>query len=85
MREWKLLFAINKDGESYTTFYENVKNRDNTVLLVKDSKGKVFGAYCSEAWRKTLHFYGLGESFIFTFDDNNIIKAFHVSGLNEKI
>lgn len=22
MREWKLLFTINKDGVSYTTFYE---------------------------------------------------------------
>jgi hypothetical protein len=53
--------------------------------LVRDSKGKVFGAYCSEAWKKSLHFYGLGESFIFTFDDNKIIKAFHFSGLNEKI
>jgi len=85
MREWKLLFTINKDGVSYTTFYENVKNRDNTVLLIKDGKGKVFGAYCSEAWKKSLHFYGLGESFIFTFDSNKVIKAFHFSGLNEKI
>jgi hypothetical protein len=24
MREWKLLFTINKDGVSYTTFYENL-------------------------------------------------------------
>ncbi len=73
MREWKLLFTIGKDGVSYTTFYENVRDRDNTVLLVKDSKGKVFGAYCSEAWKKTMHFYGLGESFIFTFDDHKKI------------
>jgi hypothetical protein len=24
MREWKLLFTVNKDGISYTTFYSNV-------------------------------------------------------------
>ena len=85
MREWKLLFTINKDGVSYTTFYENVSDRDNTVLLVRDSKGKVFGAYCCEAWKKTLHFYGLGESLIFTFDENKKIKAFQFTGMNEKI
>ena len=85
MREWKLLFNVNKDGISYTTFYSNVKDRDNTVLLVKDTKGKVFGAYCSEAWRKVLHFYGLGESFLFSFDSNKRITAFNFTGNNEKI
>ncbi len=50
MREWKLLFTTAKDGVSFNTFYANLKDRDNTVLLVKDTKGKVFGAYLSEAW-----------------------------------
>jgi TLD len=68
MREWTRLFTIAKDGVSYTTFYENLKDRDNTVILIKDNKGKIFGAYCSEYWRKAMHFYGLGDSFVFTFD-----------------
>jgi hypothetical protein len=55
------------------------------VLLVRDTKGKVFGAYCSEAWRKALHFYGLGESFLFSFDGKKRITAFHFTGENEKI
>lgn len=70
MREWRLLFSINKDGVSFHTFYANTKDRDNTVLLIKDEYGKVFGAYCSEAWHKSLHFYGLGESFVFSFDSD---------------
>ena len=65
MREWKLLYSINKDGVCFHTFYSNTKDRDNTVILIKDEKGKVFGAYCCEAWRKSLHFYGMGESFVF--------------------
>lgn len=68
MREWKLLFSINQDGVSFHTFYANTKNRDNTVLIIKDEKGKVFGGYLCEEWRKTMHFYGLGESFVFAFD-----------------
>jgi hypothetical protein len=52
MQEWSLLYTIAKDGVSYTTFYANVKDRDNTVILIKDQKGKIFGAYCSESWKK---------------------------------
>ena len=69
MREWKLLFSINKDGVSFHTFYGNLKDRDNTVILIRDQKMKIFGAYMSEAWHKSLHFYGMGESFIFNFDE----------------
>jgi hypothetical protein len=73
MREWTLLFTIAKDGISFTTFYANVKDRDNTVILIKDTKGKIFGAYCSESWRKAMHFYGFGDSFVFTFDEDRVI------------
>lgn len=85
MREWKLLFTTAIDGISYNTFYANLKDRDNTVLLAKDTKGKVFGAYCSEAWHKTLHFYGLGESFVFTFNEKKEIQIYSYTGMNEKI
>lgn len=50
MREWKLLFTIDTDGESLQTFYNNVKNRDHTVLLIKDENGYIFGSYNQEAW-----------------------------------
>ncbi len=73
MREWKLLFSISKDGVSMQTFYNNLRSRDNTVILIKDEKDKVFGAFCCQEWRKSLSFYGLGESFVFTFEDDDII------------
>ena len=46
MREWRLLFSIAKDGHSMQTFYSNTKNRDNTVIIIKDDNDKVFGAFC---------------------------------------
>lgn len=86
MREWKLLFSINKDGVSFHTFYHNLKNRDNTVILIRDQLGKVFGAYMCEEWHKTLHFYGMGESFVFHFDKITKRIAVHrYTGANEKI
>lgn len=72
MREWKLLYSINKDGVSMQTFYKNVKKRDNTVILIKDTNDKVFGAYCCEEWKIHYYFYGRGESFLFKFDDEDI-------------
>lgn len=86
MREWKLLYSVNIDGVSFHTFYANTKDRDNTVIIIKDEKGKVFGAYCCEAWRKSLHFYGLGESFVYSFDKTTKrIEVYRYTGANEKI
>lgn len=86
MREWKLLFSISKDGVSFNTFYLNLKNRDNTVLLIKDEYGKVFGAYNCDEWHKSLGFYGMGESFVFNFDQSDDrIAAYRYTGANEKI
>ena len=36
MREWRLLFTPRIDGVSMQTFYAKAKNRDNTVILIKD-------------------------------------------------
>lgn len=48
MREWTLLYSINRDGVSMQTFYAKAKNRDHTVILVKDEHDVTFGAYSSE-------------------------------------
>lgn len=69
MREWKLLYTINKDGVSMQTFFRNSRGRDNTVLLIRDTKGGVFGTYQCEQWRIHPYYYGIGESFVFKFED----------------
>eukprot|EP00347_Sterkiella_histriomuscorum_P022138 403331548 len=85
MREWRLLFSINQDGVSMQTFYTQLRNRDNTLVLVKDENDRVFGAYCCEEWRIKSGFYGRGESFVFYFDDEEDIKVFSYTGKNERI
>ena len=43
-----------------------------TLLIVKTSKQDMFGAYCSTEWiertrhKKNLHYFGTGETFVFT-------------------
>ena len=86
MREWKLLYTISKDGVSMQTFFRNTRSRDNTVLMLKDSRGAVFGAFCCEQWRIQPYYYGIGESFVFKFEgQEDDIKVFNYTQLNEKI
>lgn len=84
MREWTLLFTMNSDGVSMQTFYANTKNRDNTVLLLKDEHDHIFGAYCCEKWHSYLSYYGRGENFVFTFETDDDIKYYPWGGEDEK-
>ena len=68
MREWDKLFTIESDGTSMLTFYESLRERDDTIILIQDSQDSVFGCFAVEEWHKSIHFYGSGESFVFNFD-----------------
>ena len=59
---------------------------DSPVLLVvQDSKGKLFGAMVSGPLRISKEFYGTGESFLFSLDDNGEISIFFWTGCNHYI
>ena len=66
MREWNLLFTLTREGTSFRTFYEKVEDRDNTLLVIEDTDGGVFGAFTVEEWHRDPSFYGCGaEMFLF--------------------
>ncbi len=62
-----MVFGINSDGVSLHTFYATTRRFNPTILLVKDTRGGVFGGFATEEWRAGKHFYGTGESFLFRF------------------
>jgi len=68
IKPWELVFSINQDGTSMYTFYTKTAKFNPTILLIKDTKGRVFGAYVTEAWKNSDRFYGTGESFLFRFN-----------------
>ena len=35
------------------------------MLLVSDTRGAAFGAFCTEPWKVSPRYYGTGESFVF--------------------
>jgi hypothetical protein len=85
MKEWDVIFGINKDGISFRTFFSNAQKFNPTIILVKDTRGVVFGGFASERWHPSSHFYGTGESFLFTFKHKGNISIYRWTGANELI
>ena len=65
--EWRLIYSLNRDGVSMSSFYERCKKWKYTIMVVQDLNGWVFGAYATERWHVSSFFYGTGETFLFTF------------------
>ncbi|KAL0167791.1 hypothetical protein M9458_036013, partial [Cirrhinus mrigala] len=55
---WRLLFSTNIHGESFTRLVANCKSRGPTVILVKDTKGHIFGGFASQSWEVKPQFQG---------------------------
>ncbi|KAM9315845.1 nuclear receptor coactivator 7 [Gastrophryne carolinensis] len=78
---WHLVYSTQLHGTSLKTLYRNLLPLDSPVLLVvKDMDNQVFGAYATHPFRPSDHYYGTGETFLFTF--NPEFKAFKWSGDN---
>ncbi|XP_056422455.1 nuclear receptor coactivator 7 isoform X3 [Hyla sarda] len=78
---WHLVYSTQQHGTSLKTLYRNLCSLDSPVLLVvKDMDNQVFGAYATHPFRLSDHYYGTGETFLFTFNPD--FKAFKWSGDN---
>lgn len=60
MSEWKMLFSIERDGVAFQTFYSQLEENENTVIIIKDEFDQIFGCFNAETWRLTNKFYGNG-------------------------
>eukprot|EP01133_Synstelium_polycarpum_P011965 gene11965-13948_t len=69
----ELHYNTTSDGVSFNTFFRKLKNIPQSILLIKDNGGHIFGAYLSEDVKQKDCFYGTGESFLF-----KIYPEFHV-------
>jgi hypothetical protein len=62
---WELAYSSRRDGISLHTLLRRGRGRAPTVLVVRDMRRHVFGAYCSEPWRVAPRYFGTGETFVF--------------------
>ncbi|XP_041360796.1 oxidation resistance protein 1-like isoform X3 [Gigantopelta aegis] len=78
---WTLTYSTELHGFSLKTLYRYMYGIDSPILLVvMDTNEHVFGAVTSCAIKMSDHFYGTGESFLFTFYPE--FKVFHWTGEN---
>jgi len=66
LRPWRLAFSTESDGCSLQTLLRRLEGRAESVLLVRDAEGALFGVFLSEAWRAGPRYFGTGESFLFS-------------------
>ena len=79
LRDWKMAYSSKRDGISLRSLYRaaareaSAKNGSSaeSLLFVRDSRGNAFGAFATEPWRVHQRYYGTGESFVFTVEDES--------------
>lgn len=59
-----LKYSLVRDGSSLHTLMQHARGAKYSILALETTDGEVFGAFTSEAWRKTWSYFGNGESFL---------------------
>lgn len=76
-----LLYSSDEHGRNLKLLYKKVSKKPNTLLLIQDDVGSVFGGYASREWISQLHFYGNSESFLFKLQPK--VEIFRSTNKNE--
>jgi len=63
-KSWKLVYALGQHGISFTTMLDKVKGKGACIIAMKDTDGRVFGAYSSHPFSLHTGYYGSGECFL---------------------
>lgn len=81
MNTWTIIYDTTSHGFSLKTMYRKMLAYDCPVLIVIQSRvSDIFGAFLSSPLKMSDHFYGTGESFLFSFAPE--FKVFHWAGEN---
>ncbi|GMT31307.1 hypothetical protein PFISCL1PPCAC_22604, partial [Pristionchus fissidentatus] len=84
----ELLFKLGQDGASFTHLWSKVDEADQTLIIIRSSRGEIFGAYCSSSWaerndrreRTKSKYFGTGESFVFKVTGKDDCQAVEIFG-----
>jgi len=65
--DWRLVFSTGCHGFSLGSLYRKFQREaSSSLIVIEDTTGEVFGALVSCPISESDHFYGTGESFLFT-------------------
>jgi len=63
-----LIFRTSIHGFNLGTFFKNVEQASPTFIIIKTTEKEIFGAFVSHPWKKSKHFFGDRECFLFRFN-----------------
>ncbi|CAJ1057007.1 MTOR-associated protein MEAK7 [Xyrichtys novacula] len=78
---WRLVFSTRLHGESFTRMVAGLIKRGPTLLLLKDTKGHVFGGFASHTWEVKPQFQGNSRCFLFTVFPT--LRVYTATGYNQ--
>lgn len=63
---WSLLFSSKLHGESFTRLVGSCTRKGPSLLLLRDTRGHVFGGFASQSWEVKPQFQGDSRCFLFS-------------------
>ena len=82
--KFTLLYQISRDGDNIITFYNKVKNKFPTLILIKSKSGFIFGGYTNNTWEETKIYKKDLSAFLFSLNKKKkyYIKNNHIQNGN---
>ncbi|XP_037538613.1 MTOR-associated protein MEAK7 [Nematolebias whitei] len=78
---WRLVFSTHLHGESFTRMMTGLMHHGPTLLLIKDTKGHVFGGFASQTWEMKPQFQGDSRCFLFSVFPT--LRVYTATGYND--
>jgi len=81
--KWNLMYSMDQHGARLSTLYSLIENQGPCVIVLKNSKHEVFGAFVSEPFKLDHKgFFGTPECFLWKADKYQF-KKFNATNLNQ--
>ena len=65
--KWHLVYSLAKHGATLDMLLKKCTNVHNTMVILKDNHGYVFGSFSADGWKPCSSYYGSGRSCVFSF------------------
>ncbi len=81
-QKWELKYRASRDGFKALDFHSKCDGVENTLTIIKTTKGNVFGGYTEQAWNSYGHAVADPSAFIFSLinEKNRPFKVLCVNG-----
>ena len=77
------VFSLTQNGADIKTLFKNCEGIKNTILVIKDKEGNIFGAFLSDVLYPSATFTGTPDTFLFTFYKEEKIHVYKATQIND--